>query len=328
MPARWLTPVTFVTRRRTEIRATYEHPALVRVTHWLTSIALVVMAGSGLQILRAFPAFGPKIPEHDIVSIPRALGLGGWLAGGLRWHFSFMWVFAGAGVLYVVTQLATGRYHMVLFRPRDLPGVWPMVRHYFLFGPKPPLTEPYNPLQKLAYTATILCGALSVLTGLVLYKPVQFSPLAFVFGGYRLARIWHFAAMCGLLAFVPGHLLMVAIHGWNNFAAMLTGWNRRPEYVSEKTPPRVAVVPEPVRSAAVAPSSVEGRHAQDERSGQGRVEENAQPGTASPEPPVTGAEAELMPAESAVTTGETPASDMISEIEPQPVTTGEGNGNR
>jgi len=43
-------------------------------------------------------------------------------------------------------------------------------------------------------------------------------------GGFRLTRIWHFAAMCGLLGFIPGHLVMVALHGWSNFASMWTGW--------------------------------------------------------------------------------------------------------
>ena len=44
-----------------------------------------------------------------------------------------------------------------------------------------------------------------------------------VFGGFRLTRIWHFGAMCGLVAFVPGHLVMVLLHGWSNFASMWTG---------------------------------------------------------------------------------------------------------
>jgi thiosulfate reductase cytochrome b subunit len=108
-----------------------------------------------------------------------------------------------------------------------------MFRHYFLFGPKPPIDEPYNPLQKLAYVTVILCGVLSLFTGVVLYKPVQFSWLATLFGGFHYTRIWHFAAMCGFLAFLPGHLLMVVLHGWDNFRSMLTGWKRKPEYLSE-----------------------------------------------------------------------------------------------
>lgn len=98
-----------------------------------------------------------------------------------------------------------------------------MARHYFLRGPKPPQTATYNPLQKLAYSSAIGLGFVLMLTGLALFKPVQLSGLVALFGGVRLTRVWHFAAMSGLLAFIPGHLVMVALHGWANFASMWTG---------------------------------------------------------------------------------------------------------
>jgi thiosulfate reductase cytochrome b subunit len=116
--------------------------------------------------------------------------------------------------------------------PRDIRGVWPMARHYFLFGTKPELSEPYNPLQKLAYTSAIVLGILSVLTGLVLMSPVQFSFLGILMGGFHLARVWHFAIMIAFLLFLGGHLVMVILHGWNNFVSMLTGWKKDPEYLS------------------------------------------------------------------------------------------------
>lgn len=213
------------------VTATYEHPWAVRFTHWLNAAAVLVLATSGLRIFIAFPSFGPKIPEHDVVNIPQVLTLGGWLGGALKWHFTFMWLFAGGGLVYVAYQLFSGHYKTVLFMPRDAKGVWPMARHYFLFGPKPAVSEQYNPLQKLAYTATVLCGVASLLTGLVLFKPVQFSWLGWPMGGYHLARVWHFAAMCGFVAFIPGHLMMVALHGWSNFTSMLTGWKRDAEYL-------------------------------------------------------------------------------------------------
>jgi thiosulfate reductase cytochrome b subunit len=106
-----------------------------------------------------------------------------------------------------------------------------MVRYYFLRGRKPDLTEPYNALQKLAYTSAVLFGVLSAFTGMVLYKPVQLWWLGFVFGGFHLTRIWHFLAMCGFLSFIPGHLVMVLLHGWNNFFSMLSGWKKGPEYL-------------------------------------------------------------------------------------------------
>jgi thiosulfate reductase cytochrome b subunit len=214
-------------------RPIYEHPWAVRFSHWANAVTIVVLAMSGLQIFLAFPSFGPKIPQENVIdALPRAVVLGGWLGGALQWHLTFMWIFAGAGALYAVSQVLSGHYRTVLFTTRDVPGVWPMVRHYFLFGPKPASSGQYNPLQKLAYTVTIGFGALSLLTGLVMYKPVQFSRLGVIFGGYHGARTVHFIAMCGLLAFIPGHLVMVALHGWDNFASMVTGWKRRPDYVA------------------------------------------------------------------------------------------------
>lgn len=208
----------------------YEHPWFVRICHWTTAVTITVLTLSGLQILSAFPSFGAKVPERDLLTVPPVLTLGGWLGGALQWHFTFMWIFAGAGFFYVIGQLVSGHYRTLVFMPRDVAGVWPMSRHYFFFGRKPVQTEQYNPLQKLAYTSAIALGALSLLSGLVMYKPTQFSALGLVLGGYHSARIVHFLAMCGMLAFIPGHLVMVAVHGWDNFASMVTGWRRRPEY--------------------------------------------------------------------------------------------------
>ena len=215
-------------RRHTYAR---EHPAVVRFTHWLNAVTLTVLSASGLEIFRAFPSFGSKIPQTNLIDVPASLSLGGWLGGALQWHFTFMWVFVATGTAYVCYLLLSGHWRRVLFLPKDIRGVWPMARHYFLFGPKPEQTEPYNPLQKLAYTSTILFGVISVVTGIALYKPVQFGWLLACLGGFGLARLWHFVAICAFLAFIPGHLIMVALHGWQNFYSMLTGWKRGPEYL-------------------------------------------------------------------------------------------------
>jgi Ni/Fe-hydrogenase b-type cytochrome subunit len=213
--------------------AVYEHPFLVRLCHWVNAVALLVLIGSGLQIFRAFPSFGSKIPQHDLLHWPKSLALGGWLGGALQWHFTFMWIYIASGLIYIAYQFFSGNYKQVLFRPRDVPGVWPMVRHYFFFGPNPSLKEAYNPLQKHAYTSAIALGALSVLTGFAIWKPVQFSWLAWLMGGFHWARLWHFLVMWGMILFLFGHLVMVVIHGWNNFVSMLTGWKKDPEYELE-----------------------------------------------------------------------------------------------
>ncbi len=211
-------------------RPVYEHPWFVRFFHWTNAVAMVVMVSSGLQIFSAFPSFGAKIPQRDLIeAVPEAITLGGWLGGALQWHFTFMWIFALGGLWYVAAQLASGHVRTVLFTPRDVPGVWPMARHYFLFGPKPAATGQYNALQKLAYTSAVLLGVVMVWTGAVMYKPAQLSALGLPFGGYHRARLVHFLAMCGLLAFIPGHLVMVALHGWDNFRSIVTGWKHHPQ---------------------------------------------------------------------------------------------------
>jgi Ni/Fe-hydrogenase b-type cytochrome subunit len=203
--------------------ARLEHPPLVRLSHWISALAIGILIGSGLQIFAAFPSFGDKVPEHVLFIPPSSILLGGWLGGALQWHLTFAWIFAGAGIAYVVYQIGSGNYRQVLFVRGDVPAVLPMVRHYFLFGPKPPQHATYNALQKLAYTSALALGALLVITGLALYKPVQLSPVVAMLGGFRLVRVWHFAAMCGLLAFIPGHVVMVALHGWRNFGSMWDG---------------------------------------------------------------------------------------------------------
>jgi Ni/Fe-hydrogenase b-type cytochrome subunit len=208
-----------------------EHPWLVRFTHWLNAVTLLVMIMSGLQIYMAFPSFGSKIPQEDFLHFPDLMRLGGWLGGALQWHFSFAWIFTLTGIAYVIYLFAGGHWRRVIFLPKDVSGLWPMVRHYFLFKPKPEQTEPYNPLQKLAYTSTILFGVLAVVTGVLLYQPSQFAFVGWLLGGFGMIRIYHFAAMIGLLSFIPGHLLMVALHGWNNLNSMLTGWKRGPDYL-------------------------------------------------------------------------------------------------
>jgi len=218
--------------RRDSITVSYEHTLIVRIAHWLNAVALVVLIMSGLRIFLAFPSFGPKIPQQNFFVLPpKGLTLGGWLAGGIQWHFTFMWIFVGSGLLYIVYQIVSGHWRQVLFLPRDIEGVWPMARHYFLFGKKPPVEAAYNPLQKLAYTSTLFFGVMSTLTGLVMYKPVQFWWIAWPMFGYHYARIWHFLSMLGFVAFIPGNLIMVALHGWNNFYSMITGWKRDPDYV-------------------------------------------------------------------------------------------------
>ena len=180
----------------------------------------------------AFPSFGEKVPQIDFLKIPELVRLGGWLGGALQWHFSFAWLFTLTGIVYSLYIVMTGQWRHVILFPREIKGILPMAKHYFLFKSKPEQLEPYNPLQKLAYTTTIIFGIAVVVTGYTLYKPVQLGWIAQLLGGFGMVRVLHFASMCGFLAFIPGHLIMVALHGWNNFYSMVIGWKKNPEYLS------------------------------------------------------------------------------------------------
>src|SRR5438445_10326585 len=90
--------------------AVYEHPFIVRLCHWVNAVALLVLVFSGLQIFRAFPSFGAKLPQKDLLHWPKAYALGGWLGGGLQWHLTFMWIYIGTGLLYLTYEIFSRNY--------------------------------------------------------------------------------------------------------------------------------------------------------------------------------------------------------------------------
>src|SRR5919197_1037650 len=157
------------------------HHWIVRLTHWLTFVVLVGMIMSGLQIYGAYARFGDQggptyIPNpFEGQGFPRPLRLGGWLAGGLNWHFALMWPLIFGGLLYLSYLAASGEWRSLLFRPRDVRGAIEMQKYYLRIRKEHPPQGKHNPLQKLAYTAIIFLGILSVLTGFAIYKPTQLS---------------------------------------------------------------------------------------------------------------------------------------------------------
>lgn len=200
----------------------FQHPLLIRLTHWINFVALSIMIASGLRIYNASPLWGFTVPD--------ILTLGGWLAGARMWHFFGMWLFAVNGAVWVVYNVLSrhGR-KTTIFRKDDVQGVMPMIQYYLRIRRAHPPAGKYNPLQKLAYTSIPFAAAGSILTGMSLYWPVQFGGIASLFGGYDTARIWHFVFMAGFVVFLAGHLLMVIIAGWPNFASIITGWKRAAE---------------------------------------------------------------------------------------------------
>src|SRR5882672_7126317 len=167
------------------------HPAWLRITHWINAIAVVMMIGSGWEIYNASPLFP--------FSYPKSITLGEWLAGALLWHFAAMWLLVVNGLVYITLGIVTGRFRRKLFpiRPSEvladlIAALRGKLSHADL--------SVYNAVQKLLYLGIILTGVVIVLSGLSIWKPVQYQELTFVFGGYDAARYVHFVAMSTIVA--------------------------------------------------------------------------------------------------------------------------------
>ena len=178
------------------------HPGWLRATHWINAIAVFLLITSGWRIYNASPFFD--------FSFPASLTLGGWLGGALQWHFFAMWLLFLNGVLYLTINILSGRMRRQFF---------PISPRVFLQDMAAALKgklahadiRQYNTVQKCAYLFVVADLVLLVLSGLVLWKSVQFPLLRELLGGYEAARRVHFFAMSALFGFVVVHLVMVAL---------------------------------------------------------------------------------------------------------------------
>ena len=190
-------PNELATPRRTAV-----HPLWMRITHWLNALAVLVLVASGWRIYNAAPFFPFQFPKE--------ITLGGWLGGALQWHFAAMWLLAANGLVYLLANVFSGRLAARFF-PLSPRGVV----HDALAALRGRLSHAdqrhYNQVQRLAYLFVIVDIVLLVLSGLVLWKSVQFGLLRDLLGGYEFARRIHFVAMAGLVGFVAVHLVMVAL---------------------------------------------------------------------------------------------------------------------
>ncbi len=178
------------------------HPAWLRATHWLNALAVLIMVTSGWRIYDASPLFD--------FEFPKAITLGGWLGGAIMWHFAAMWLLAANGLVYLLFNAGTGRLMRKFFplSPRAIAADLGAALRGRLAHADP---REYNAVQRAAYLFVIADAVLLVLSGLVLWKSVQFPLLRELLGGYETARRVHFFAMAALVAFVMLHLAMVAL---------------------------------------------------------------------------------------------------------------------
>jgi thiosulfate reductase cytochrome b subunit len=194
------------------------HPLVVRITHWINALAVLVMVASGWRIYNASPLF-------ESFTFPDALTLGGWLAGALQWHFAAMWLLALNGIIYLFYGIVSGH-----FRRKLLPISPRAVIHDISQALRGRLAHEdlsvYNAAQRAAYLALIVSFIVLILSGLAIWKPVQLQELAALMGGYEGARLLHFFAMSLVVFIVVVHVLMVALVP-RTFPTMITGRLKR-----------------------------------------------------------------------------------------------------
>ncbi|MFJ3372157.1 cytochrome b/b6 domain-containing protein [Pseudomonas sp. NPDC086251] len=178
------------------------HPRWLRLTHWLNALAVLVMVTSGWRIYNASPLYD--------FSFPKSITLGGWLGGALQWHFAAMWFLAANGLVYLLINLFSGRLKRRFF-PVSPSGVLHDLGAALRGRLEHADLSHYNQVQRLAYLFVMVDIALLVISGLVLWKSVQFPLLRELLGGYEGARQVHFIAMSLLVAFVAVHLVMVTL---------------------------------------------------------------------------------------------------------------------
>jgi thiosulfate reductase cytochrome b subunit len=193
------------------------HPLIVRVTHWINVFAVLIMVTSGWRIYNASPLFPFRFPDD--------LTLGGWLAGALQWHFAALWLLVVNGVAYVAYGIVSGHFRRKLFpiSPRAvLRDIGQALRGRLAHED----LAVYNAAQRAAYLAVIVALVVLVLTGLVIWKPVQLHALGVLMGDYEGARFLHFGAMALLVFIVLVHVVMVVLVP-RTFPTMITGRLRR-----------------------------------------------------------------------------------------------------
>jgi thiosulfate reductase cytochrome b subunit len=178
------------------------HPLIVRITHWLNAIAVVIMILSGWQIYNAAPIFP--------FSFPAWMTLGGWLGGAIQWHFAAMWFLMANGAIYLAYGVASGRIKTRFF-PIDPREVFRDLREALKGKLAHHNIAHYNGVQKVFYVGVIAALVLVVLSGLAIWKPAQLWWLTAVFGGFQGARLAHFLSMAVIVGFLAVHVVMALL---------------------------------------------------------------------------------------------------------------------
>ncbi|HEY5405658.1 MAG TPA: cytochrome b/b6 domain-containing protein [Ginsengibacter sp.] len=205
-----------------------KHPLAIRWFHWINFPVIAIMIFSGILIYWANDIYRVGWGNTTVLkffpdSFYKALHLPFRLAEGMSLHFVFMWIFAINGFIYVLYLIFSGEWRLIFPNKKSLKESFQVVLHDLHIKKTAPPQKKYNAAQRIAYTGVIIMGIGSLLTGLSIYKPIQFHGLVTVLGGYEWARAEHFILTILFTLFFVVHIVQVILAGWNNFRSMVTG---------------------------------------------------------------------------------------------------------
>jgi thiosulfate reductase cytochrome b subunit len=246
------------------LRLEKKHPLAIRWMHWINFPVLATMIWSGLLIYwgdskidgshqgavyrvgigswTAFRFFPVGFWAWFPIRLP--LGAGPWhgaaynITMGLGYHFFFMWFFMLNGLSYVLYTGISGEWRYLVPTRHSFKEAIQVTLHDLRLRKEPLPDRKFNGAQQIAYTAVILMGLGSLVTGLAIYKPSQAHLITLALGGYEMARWFHFWLTMGYCVFFVIHIAQVAKAGWNNFRAMVSGYEIVPASAPAYTPER------------------------------------------------------------------------------------------
>jgi len=235
------------TQPRTDDCAVVRHSAVVRITHWISTLCFLALLVSGIELVISHPRFywgeegNVNTPALFSIPIPSSrgsvpTGYGYVLPDQNGWsrslHFQTAWIVIPIGLWYVISGLLSGHFRTNLLPARAdaAPGaLFRVLANHLRFQPAGnDLT--YNPLQRITYLFVIF-GAfpLMIWTGLAMSPAVTsaFPFIVNVLGGHQSARTLHFCDTVFLVLFLLVHILMVYLAGFRvRMRGMITGRSR------------------------------------------------------------------------------------------------------
>ena len=203
------------------------HPLALRTMHWINAVAMIILIGSGWKIYNDEVLFG-------WLHFPDWMTIGVYAQHALQWHFLAMWILMINGLCYLAYGFFTGR-----FRRKLLP-IWPSavisdIRDALRFKLGHDDITHYNAVQKVLYAGIIFVIVIQVISGWVIWKPIQLSELTSLFFGFQGARLVHFLGMAAIVLFLVIHVALALLVP-KTIGAMITGGPPEPDADAKSHP--------------------------------------------------------------------------------------------